>query len=103
VVIKTGPSGIPNRIVQFPWVRPAHLQQAAHLANDFRLHHGEVQKTGIVVSQIINRHLTSRLGHNAWAVGASTDDLPAMSTLGRVVQTMGSAGNALPLRMVRTC
>jgi hypothetical protein len=37
---------------------------------------------------------------NAWVVGVSTDDV---STLGRVVQTMGSTANALPPGMVRTC
>jgi hypothetical protein len=39
---------------------------------------------------------------NAWAVGISTNDVPALSTWGRVVQTMGSTTDALPPEMVRT-
>jgi hypothetical protein len=40
---------------------------------------------------------------NAWVVGTSTDDIPALSTLGGVVRTMGPAADALPPGMVRTC
>jgi hypothetical protein len=40
---------------------------------------------------------------NAWSVGTSTDDIPTLSTLSRVVRTMGSVVNALPPGMVRTC
>jgi hypothetical protein len=40
---------------------------------------------------------------NAWAVGTSVDDVPTLSTLGRVVRTVCSAADALPLGMVRTC
>jgi hypothetical protein len=36
-------------------------------------------------------------------VGSSTDGVPVLSTLGRVVQTIGSAADALPPEMVRTC
>jgi hypothetical protein len=39
---------------------------------------------------------------NAWAMGASTDDVSTLSTLGRVVHTLGSATDALPPEMVRT-
>jgi hypothetical protein len=39
---------------------------------------------------------------NTWAVGTSVDDISAMSSLGGVVQTMGSTANALPPGMVRT-
>jgi hypothetical protein len=39
----------------------------------------------------------------AWAVGASTDDVSALSILDGVVQNMGSATNALLPRMVMTC
>jgi hypothetical protein len=37
---------------------------------------------------------------NAYVVGASADDVSALSTMGRVVHTMVSAADALPLRMV---
>jgi hypothetical protein len=39
---------------------------------------------------------------NAYVVGTSADDVPSLSTLGRVVPTMGSTADALPPRMVRT-
>jgi hypothetical protein len=39
---------------------------------------------------------------NAWAVRASTDDVSTLFTLGGVVQTVGSAVDALPPRMLRT-
>jgi hypothetical protein len=39
---------------------------------------------------------------DAWAVGASTDDVSTLSILGRVVLTVGSIADALSLRMVRT-
>jgi hypothetical protein len=39
---------------------------------------------------------------NDWVVGASTDDVSALSTLGRVVQSMDSVANVLPPGMVRT-
>jgi hypothetical protein len=39
---------------------------------------------------------------NAWAVGALTDDASALSILGGVVRTMGSATDALSYRMVGT-
>jgi hypothetical protein len=51
-VMKIGPSRIPNRIVQFPRIRPAHLQLGAHPANDLRLCRSEIQKAGIVISKI---------------------------------------------------
>jgi hypothetical protein len=38
----------------------------------------------------------------AWAVGPSTDDVSALSTLGRVVRSMDSATNALPPGIVGT-
>jgi hypothetical protein len=39
---------------------------------------------------------------NAWVVGASTNDVFALSTLGEVVWTVGSTADALPPGMVRT-
>jgi hypothetical protein len=39
---------------------------------------------------------------NAWVVGASVEDISALSTLGWVVRTMGSAADALPSGMVWT-
>jgi hypothetical protein len=60
------------------------------------------QKVGIIVSKIIIRLLTSRSGHQCWAMGTSADDVPALSTLGRVVWTMGSTIDAFPPGMVRT-
>jgi hypothetical protein len=38
---------------------------------------------------------------NTWGMGTSADDVPALSTLGRVVRTLGFAADALPLEMVR--
>jgi hypothetical protein len=39
---------------------------------------------------------------NAWAVGAFADGVTTLSTLDRVVWTVGSTTDALPPRMVRT-
>jgi hypothetical protein len=39
---------------------------------------------------------------NAWAVGASVDDVSTMSSMGGVVQTVGPTANALPPRMDMT-
>jgi hypothetical protein len=39
---------------------------------------------------------------NVRTVGASTDDVSILSTLGRVVWTLGSTTDALPPGMVRT-
>jgi hypothetical protein len=39
---------------------------------------------------------------NAWAVGASADDVSTLSTLGELVGTVGSAADALPHWMIRT-
>jgi hypothetical protein len=44
--------------------------------------------------------LSSDRATNAWAVGASADDV---STLGGVVQTVDSAADELPPEMVRAC
>jgi hypothetical protein len=38
---------------------------------------------------------------NAWVVGASTDDVPTLSSLGGVVRSMGATTSALPPGMVR--
>jgi hypothetical protein len=46
--------------------------------------------------------LSSRVT-NAWAVGASADDVPTLSSLGGVVRSMGATTDALPPGMVRTC
>jgi hypothetical protein len=58
-----------NTTVQFPCVRPAHLQSGAHPANDLRLCHGNVQKVGNIVSKITIRCLTSRSGHQCLGRG----------------------------------
>jgi hypothetical protein len=39
--------------------------------------------------------LLSDQATNAWAVGASTDDVPTLSTLGGVVRSMGATTDAL--------
>jgi hypothetical protein len=39
---------------------------------------------------------------NAWAMGASADDVLALSSIGRVVRAMDTTTNALSPRMVRT-
>jgi hypothetical protein len=61
-VAKTEPSKVPNRTIWFPRVRPIPLQPGARLTNDFRLRHGEIQKVGIVINEIIIWRLTSWLG-----------------------------------------
>jgi hypothetical protein len=45
--------GHENWIVQFPWVKMAHVQSGAHPANDLKLRRDKVQKARIVVSKII--------------------------------------------------
>jgi hypothetical protein len=39
---------------------------------------------------------------NAWAMGASADDVPTLSSLGGLVRSMGATIDALPPGMVRT-
>jgi hypothetical protein len=39
---------------------------------------------------------------NVWAMGVYADDVSAMSTLGRVVWTLGSTADAFSPRMVKT-
>jgi hypothetical protein len=39
---------------------------------------------------------------NAWVVGASTDDVSTLSSMGGMVWTMGSTTDALPSGIVRT-
>jgi hypothetical protein len=39
---------------------------------------------------------------NAWAVGAFTNDVSTLSSLGGVVRIVGSTTDALPSRMART-
>jgi hypothetical protein len=39
---------------------------------------------------------------NVWVVGASANDVPALSSLGRMVRTVDTTTDALPPRMVRT-
>jgi hypothetical protein len=38
----------------------------------------------------------------AWAMGASADDVPTLSSVGRVIRAMDTTTDALPPRMVRT-
>jgi hypothetical protein len=59
-------------------------------------------KVGIVIIKIIIQCLTFQSSINGWAVGASVGDVPTLSSLGRVVRTMGSTADALPPGMVRT-
>jgi hypothetical protein len=40
---------------------------------------------------------------NAWAMGASADDVDTLSSLGGVVWTMGTTTDALPPGKVRAC
>jgi hypothetical protein len=67
------------------------------LGNDLGLYRDEIQKARIVFSKIIIRRLLPGRATNAGAVGASTDDVSTLSSLGRVVWTMGAAADALPL------
>jgi hypothetical protein len=75
------------------------MQQGAHPTSDLGLHHGKIQKVGIIIRGIIMLCLTSGWATNAWVVGASANDV---STLDGVVQTIGNAIDALSLEVVRT-
>jgi hypothetical protein len=52
---------------------------------------------------IIIQRLTFGQATNAWAVGASADDVPTLSFLGEEVRSTGATIDALPPGMVRTC
>jgi hypothetical protein len=99
--MKTGQSGILNWTVWFPRVRPAHLQLGAHLASDLRPHNNNIQKVGSVTTKIMIQCLTFLWATNAWAVRLSTDDVPTLSSLGGVVQSMGATTDILPPGMVK--
>jgi hypothetical protein len=60
------------------------------------------RRSGLSSTQSSSGALLPSRATNAWAVGAFTDDVSTLSTLGGVVQTMGSTVDALPLGMVRT-
>jgi hypothetical protein len=85
-----------------PKIRLAHMQPGAHLTNNLRLCHDEILKDGIVVIKIITDALLPNRATNAWAVGASVDDVPTLSPMGGVGWAMGATANALSPGMVRT-
>jgi hypothetical protein len=66
---KTGPSGIPNRTVQFPGVRPTCLQSGACPASDFGPQSSKIQKVEIIITKIIIRRLTFWSGHQCMGHG----------------------------------
>jgi Na+-translocating ferredoxin:NAD+ oxidoreductase RnfE subunit len=78
------------------------MQQGACPTSDLGLHHGKIQKVGIIIRGIIMLCLTSGRATNAWVVGASANDVSTLSTLDGVVQTMGNAIDAHSLGVVRT-
>jgi hypothetical protein len=61
------------------------------------------RRPGLSSVRLLSGALLPGQATNAWAVGTSADDVPTLSTLGRVVRTMGSTADALPPGMVRTC
>jgi hypothetical protein len=61
------------------------------------------RRTGSSSARLSSGALLLGRATNAWIVGTFTDDVSALSSLGGVVQTMSSATDALPPRMVRTC
>jgi hypothetical protein len=82
--------------------RHLHVHQGAHPTSDLGLH-GEIQKlsesssTGLSSDALLLNRAT-----NAWVMGVFANDVPVLSTLVRVVQTMGSNVDALLSGMVKT-
>jgi hypothetical protein len=61
-----------------------------------------VRRSGSSSAKVSSDALLLGRATNAWAMGASTDDVPTLSSLGGVARTMDSTTDALPPRMVRT-
>jgi hypothetical protein len=95
-VVKTGPSGFP-RSGQYFYDRKL-VQQSVQDTTVTKFRRSGSSSTRASSDALLPNQIT-----NAWAVGASTDDVSVLSTLDEVVQSMDSAANALPPRMVRTC
>jgi hypothetical protein len=74
-----------------------HIQQAIQDTTAMKF-----RRLGSSLAGLSSVTLLPRWASNAWVMGAFADDVSASSALGRVVQTMGSATNALPPDMVRT-
>jgi hypothetical protein len=61
------------------------------------------RRMGLSSPRLSSGALLSDWATNAWAVGTSADDVSTLSSLGRVVRSMGATTGALPSEMVRTC
>jgi molybdenum cofactor biosynthesis enzyme MoaA len=80
---------------KFPWIRPVPLQQVSRLASSPEHYCSKIQKVLIIIKGSIIQCLTYQPGRQCQDHEGSTDDVSALSTLGRVVRTMGSNANAL--------
>jgi hypothetical protein len=60
------------------------------------------RRSGASSPRLSSGVLLSCRATNAWAMGASVDDVPTLSSLGGVVRSMGATTDALSPRMVRT-
>jgi hypothetical protein len=100
-VVKTGPFGI--RQSSFP-VSGQHIY-SQELIRQMISDSATVmfRRSGTSSARLPSGALLPGRATNAWAVGTSTDDVPALSTFGGVVRTMGSTADALPPGMVRNC
>jgi hypothetical protein len=94
-VAKTGPSGFPESGKYFYGSKLVRQPIQVTAMTKFR----SLESSSIGVSSGI---LLLDRATNAWAMGASTDDVPALSSLDRVVRAMDTTTDALSPRMVRT-
>jgi hypothetical protein len=94
-VVKTGPSSFPESSQYFcgrKFIQPK-IQDITVL---------KFRRPGSSLTGASSNTLFPNRADNAWAVGASTDDVSTLSTLGEMVWTMGSTVDALSPRMIRT-
>jgi hypothetical protein len=71
--VKIGPSKIPNRTIQFPWIMPILLQQVVHPISDLGHYRDRVQKVGASLEGVLSSALLPVRATGAATVGASTD------------------------------
>jgi hypothetical protein len=60
------------------------------------------RSSGLSLTGALSGALLPDQATNAWVMGASTDDVPVLSSLGWVVRAMDTTTDALSPRMVRT-
>jgi hypothetical protein len=99
---RVGVMGCKNRMIQNTKLdNQISLSRASSFAarrssgKQSRTRNTKSQNVGVIVNKSIIRRRTFGRATNAWAVGASADDEPTLSSLGRVVRSVDTTTNTL--------